>query len=263
MKPSIQLVAVFVMFELLVPAFGMSEEEATALKTADTSAQRAAPAVGRFQPLPATPRPPVIQAQGQEAERVAQSINQGRVSKQQLRQTLLNHPNPRIREKAQEAQNFSTYQSTKVVAPNSVTLTPQAAYSSLPTAWLQFYGANVVNEPSGVTTFVMPDSSGPGAAPIGGTISKALANLDIVIPSTGWYLIDFYGHGHPKATLRAWINDSSLGSYPILESWDMTTSPTPNNHFATVEYFAQGYHNLYFTIDKNVLYLYEVSVEAF
>jgi hypothetical protein len=257
MTRTILLALAFALTGLVVDVAAMGSE-LTAPVSSGTS-----PAASRFQPLPAASKPPLNQAQGQEAERAGKSINQGRLSKQQLRQTLLNHPNPRIREKAQEAQKFSTYQTTKVFAGGSVTLTPQAAYSPLPTAWLQFYGANVVNEPSGVATFIMPESSGPGAAPIGGTISKAMANLDIAIPSTGWYLIDFYGYGHPKATLRTWIDDSSLGSYPVLESWDMTTSPTPYSHFTTAEYLAKGWHNFYFTIDKNVLYLYEVSVEAF
>src|SRR5262245_44753124 len=55
------------------------------------------PSASQYQPLPAAPIQPLIQAKRAEAEQARKNINQGRLSKQQLRQTLLNHPNPRIR----------------------------------------------------------------------------------------------------------------------------------------------------------------------
>ena len=203
MTQTIYFISGFALAGLVVAAAGMGTELTVPVSPATS------PAASRFQPLPAMARPPVIQAQGQEAERAAKSINQGRLSKQQLRQTLLNHPNAHIRERAQEAAKVSATPSYKASSVNSVTLTPQTAYSSLPNAWLQFFGANLINEPSGVTTYAL--SANFKATPFGGTVAVALASVDIVIPNTGWYLIDFYGYGKPKTTLR--ISANRLASH--------------------------------------------------
>lgn len=58
---------------------------------------------GRFQLLPASPEPPEMLAKRQEADNAQRSINQGRLTKPQLRQVLLTHPDPTIRTKAQQA----------------------------------------------------------------------------------------------------------------------------------------------------------------
>ena len=253
MTQAIYFISAFALAGLVVAAAGRGTE-LTVPVSPGTS-----PPASRFQPLPAAPIQPLIQAKRAEAEQARKSINQGRLSKQQLRQTLLNHPNPRIRGKAQEAQKASTYQSTKVVAPSSVTLTPQVMYSALPTAWLSFFGANIIswaNEPSTVMLEGHFDTYS-----FGGTIVQSVAEVDIVIPSTDWYLIDFYGRGNPKATLRTYT-DPTL-PFIVLESWDMTTSPASNNHFATAEYLAKGGHTFYFTVESKFFDFFEVSIEAF
>lgn len=66
-------------------------------------AQPTPPPPGTFQKWPATPEPPEQKAERQQAEQAAASINQGRLAPQQKRQMLLNHPNPSVRAKAQEA----------------------------------------------------------------------------------------------------------------------------------------------------------------
>jgi len=66
-------------------------------------AQPTPPPPGTFQKWPATPEPPEVKVERQQAEQAAASINQGRLAPQQKRQMLLNHPNPSVRAKAQEA----------------------------------------------------------------------------------------------------------------------------------------------------------------
>jgi len=73
-------------------------------------------------------------------------------------------------------------------------------------------------------------------------------------------LLDVYGNGKPKAALH---KQTSSFNATVVELWDMTTSPTFLNHFATAEYLAQGNHTFYFKIDEGSLYLYEASIEAF
>lgn len=226
----------------------------------------------------ATPEPPEIKAQMQEAENALKGINQGRLSPEQRRQMLLNHPNPRIREKAHEAQRLrmqprsgldsqgsfaslsslwallNPFAATEAQAQQgySITLTPQARSSANPYAFLNLNGVVTYGGSPGFSTYALSNSS---SSTLGYTITKPYAFVYVNLPSAGWYLIDFYGYGKPKATLRK--------SGSVLESWDFTGSPTLYNHFATAEYLAAGSHSFYFTIDQSYLYFYEVSVEAF
>jgi hypothetical protein len=230
--------------------------------------------------LPASPEPPEVTAQMQEAENALKGINQGRLSPQRKRQMLLTHPNPRIREKAQEAQRVKMQPRGSLDSPNAiaslsslwallnpfaateaqaqgsyaVTLTPQQRYSSSPNANLQFVGAMAFGSTS-LAIFLINSSN----SIIGYSTTKPEAVVSVIIPSAGWYLIDFYGSGKPKATLRKYAS----GQYPVLETWDMTTSPTSLNHFATAEFLAQGNHQFYFTVDTASLLFFEVSIEAF
>ena len=230
--------------------------------------------------LPASPEPPEVTAQMLEAENALKGINRGRLSPQQKRQMLLTHPNPRIREKAQEAQrvklqprgsldspgSFATLPSlwtllnpfvaTEAQAQGSyaITLTPQARSSANPIAYLNLYGT-VAKGSTGTAVFSTYQLSNFSDSTLGNTFTKPYAYVVVVLPSAGWYLIDFYGGGKPKATLRT--------STAVLESWDMTASPAYYNHFATSEYLAQGLHVFYFTVDTAYLYFYEVSIEAF
>jgi hypothetical protein len=227
---------------------------------------------------PANPEPPEIKVQMQEAENALKGINQGRLSPPQRRQMLLTHPNARIREKAQEAQRLKTqprgsldppyavaslsslwallnpFWATEVLAQAgyAVTLTPQARYSSSPYAALTLHGSYASGGTSGFSYYALQNYSSPN---VGTTITKPHAYISLSLPSAGWYLIDFYGYGKPRATLRQ--------SATVLESWDMTGSPTYYNHFATAEYLAQGSHSFYFTVDSAYLYFYEVTVESF
>jgi hypothetical protein len=226
--------------------------------------------------------PPEIKAQMQEADNAMKGINQGRLSSQQRRQMLLAHPNPRIREKAQEAQRVKLQPRGSLDSPNAVaslsalrgllnpfaateaqaqgsfavTLTPQQLRSSSPSANLIFFGGMVFGSTSGFTQCVLVNSSN---SIVGFATVKPEAIVSVNIPSAGWYLLDFYGNGKPKATLREFVN----GQYPVLETWDMTTSPIGKNHFATAEYLAKGSHSFYFTVDTAQLVFYEASIEAF
>ncbi len=235
---------------------------------------------------PANPEPPEIKALRQEAEQAMKGINQGRLSKQQLRQMLLNHSNLHIREKAQEAQRvkqqprggldsqdffaslsslwtfLNPWTATEALAQGSyaVTLTADARSSSNPPAYLHLHGvatrtfmASMGNPER--TTYTLSNWNG---SPVGLTIKKPNAFLVVWLPRTGWYLIDFYGYGKPKATLR-----KKAQGNPVLESWNMTSSSTFYNHFATLEYLQQGSHIFYLIIDKFELQFFEVSVEEF
>lgn len=78
----------------------------------------------------------------------------------------------------------------------------------------------------------------------------------IIFSNRSLYTLNIGGNGKPSATLRE-------SQTVQLETWNMATSPTLLNHFATAEYLAAGYHYFQFTVDTAYLYLYEVSVEAF
>jgi hypothetical protein len=224
--------------------------------------------------LRASPEPPEVKAQQQEAERVFKKINQGKLSRQQKRSMLLNHRNPRIRAKAQQAvkdqpsPKTSKLSGASVVSEAqegfSVTLTPSKRFSRSPYAYLNFYGAKVIRSDSGLYTYVLEDH---GTRAIGINISRPYAKIYVEVPQTGWYLIDFYGYGKNKARLRILGN-----GYPTLETWEFGASPTFYNHYATAEYLEEGGHTFYFQMDtilsaaiviSNSFTFFEVSVESF
>jgi len=269
------------------------------------------PPVGRFQPLPASPEPPEIIAEQQNAEQALKSINQGRLSPQQKRQLLLNHVKPTIREKAQLAARHTPRQplpasqdSTELQAqqqdaelalksfgqgrlspqqkrqlqlnhpapsasdvyaqpPFSVTLTPQAPYSASPSASLSLHGCSAGGGTAGFTAFTCRNVP---LRPGGHVIAKPYIAVSVTIPRLGWYLLDFYGHGKPKATLeKTMLRITTQVNYlrETLESWDTTASPTFLNHFVTAEYLTQGIHTFYLFIDSSALVFYEASIDEF
>jgi len=235
------------------------------------------------QPLPASQDSTELQTQQQDAEQAIKSINQGRLSPQQRRQLLLNHPNPSIRAKAQEAQRFNRRQMGNLDRPDSlavlpfiwslvnpfsvsdvyaqspfsVTLTPQARYSASPRAWLNLHGCSASGTTAGFTTFMCANTS---VQSVGHVIARPYIAVSVSIPRVGWYLLDFYGYGKPKATLQKYVN---LFTRQTLESWDTTASPTFLNHFATAEYLTQGNHIFYLSIDSSSLLFYEASIDEF
>jgi hypothetical protein len=252
-------------------------------------AARRAPGILR----PASPEPPEMQTQRKRAEQALQGINQGQLSPQQKREMLLNNPNPRIREKAQEAQRAKIQPRGSLDAPKAVaslsslwaalnpfgatdaqaqsrnfspvsagfavTLTPQKPFvGPHPYAILNLYGATVAY--GGSLTSLLYGLSNVQDSCLGCVVQRSQAIVQVHIPVAGWYVIDFYGFGKPKATLRKF---AGVGQYPVLESWDMTTSPIFLNHFATAEYLAQGSHLFYFIVETPDLFFYGVSIEAF
>jgi len=144
-------------------------------------AQPTPPPPGTFQKWPATPETPELKAERQQAEQAAASINQGRLNPQQKRQMLLNHPNPGIRAKAQEAlrskqqPRSSLDQPGQVAAlgsltallnplapavadaqvPFAVTLTGQAPYHATTGSYLNLRGTSVYAGKQGLTAFVL------------------------------------------------------------------------------------------------------------
>jgi len=232
-----------------------------------------------------------MKAERQQAEQAAASINQGRLNPQQKRQMLLNHPNPGIRAKAQEAlrskqQPRSSLDQPGPVAalvslaamlnplapavadaqvPFAVTLTPQVPFHPATGSYLNLRGTSVYAGKQGLTAFVL--SHYPSNAlvigiegALGFRVQKPYVQLSVTIPSDRWYLLDVYGNGKPKAALH---KQTSSFNPTVVELWDMTASPTFLNHFATAEYLAQGNHTFYFKIDEGSLYFYEASIEAF
>jgi hypothetical protein len=216
------------------------------------------------------------------------------LSSQQLRQMLLNHPNSRIREKAQEAQRvnqqprsgldsqdwFASLSSLwgflnpwmvtdaqaqvggvikKLPPKYAFTLTPQQIYVP-PANTIDLLGASAFNGCYAHWCYYLGNGSNGsvGEPPaLGFSVAKPLVHLHAWLPNNGWYMIDFYGTGKPKTTLR------HGNPFTVLESWDMGTSPTYSNHFATVEYLAQGLHDFYFSVDQAHLWFEEVAVEEF
>lgn len=244
-------------------------------------AQLAAKRIPR-QPLPSSPLPPELQALQQGAEQAVKNIDQGRLSLQQKRQLLLNHSNPSIRAKAQEAQRFrprpmgsldrsdslavisslwsllNPFSALDVYAqsPFTVTLTPSARFSASPAAALSLHGCSA----AGSAMFPKVTCANSSISALGYASAKPFVTVSVTIPRTGWYLLDFYGTGKPKATLRKAIN---FFQNTTLESWDTTASPTDWNHFATAEYLAQGYHTFFFSIDSSSLVFWEASIDEF
>lgn len=235
------------------------------------------------QPLPASPDSTELLAQQQDAELALKRIEQGRLSPQQKRQLLLNHPAPSIRAKAQEAQRFNHRQmgsfdrpdSLAVLpfilsllnpfsvsdvyaqSPFSVTLTPQTRYSATHRASLSLHGCSAGGGTAGFTAFNCTNFS---VQSVGHVIARPYIAVSVTIPRLGWYLLDFYGYGKPKATLQKHVN---LFTRQNLESWDTTASPTFLNHFATAEYLTQGNHTFYLSIDSSSLWFYEASIDEF
>jgi len=101
---------VLIGYLLIAPAIGL--------------AQPTPPPPGTFQKWPAMPEPPEQKAERQQAEQAAASINQGRLAPQQKRQLLLNHPNPSIRSKAQEALRSKQQPRSSLDQPGPVAALP-------------------------------------------------------------------------------------------------------------------------------------------
>ena len=201
-----------------------------------------------------SPVRPEIAAQRAEAKAATQGIDKGRLSKQQRRQLVLNHPNPRIREKARLAErSLQNLPSPAPKASYSVTLSPNVRSTQDPDAYLNYYGVSVIG-----SSFFLQNL--PLITTIGTTVAVPQASVQLNdLPSTGWYLIDFYGTGNPTATLYTWEG----ADITQVESWDMTSSPTGYNHFVTAEYLEAGFHYFVFTVDTAHLYFHEVTIEAF
>lgn len=183
-----------------------------------------------------------------------QGMEKGRLSRQQRRQLVLNHPNPRIRDKAQLAErSLQTLSRPRPLASYSVTLSPNVRSTQDPDAYLNYYGVSVIG-----SSFFLQNL--PTASAVGTTVAVPQASVQLNdLPSTGWYLIDFYGTGNPTATLYTWEGTDVTQ----VESWDMTSSPTAYNHFVTAEYLEAGFHYFVFTVDTAHLYFHEVTIEAF
>ena len=161
---------------------------------------------------PASPARPEIAAQLAEAKGATLGISKGRLSKQQKRQLGLNHPNPRIREKARLAElSLRTQPKALAKTSYSVTLTPDVRSTEDPEAYLNYYGVSVIG-----SSFFLQNL--PLVSPVGTTVAVPQASVQLNdLPSTGWYLIDFYGTGKPTATLYTWEGTSVT---PV-ESWDI------------------------------------------
>ena len=200
---------------------------------------------------PSGPVPLEITAQRAKAIQARQHMKKGWLTKRQKRQLVLKHTNPQIRAKARQAER-SLQKRAPILSPisYSVTFTPDMSRVTSPDASLNFFGVSVLG-----STFWLQYHSD---ATLGTSLTSPLVTLQVDLPSTGWYLIDFYGTGQPTATLHTWDN----GYIPV-ESWDMTSSLTGYNHFVTAEYLEEGLHYFQFTVDTAYLYFNEVTIEAF
>jgi hypothetical protein len=203
---------------------------------------------------PSSPIRPEIAAQRAEAKAAMQGIEKGRLSKPQRRQLVLDHPSPRIREKARLAErSLQDLPRPRPTTSYSVTLSPNVRSTQDPDAYLNYYGVSVIG-----SSFFLQNL--PIVSAVGTTVAVPQASVQLNdLPSTGWYLIDFYGTGNPTATLYTW-EDADITQ---VESWDMTSSPTAYNHFVTAEYLEAGFHYFVFTVDTAHLYFHEVTIEAF
>jgi hypothetical protein len=212
------------------------------------------PPVKKGKLWPSSPVRPEIAAQRAEAKAAMQGIEKGRLSKQQRRQFVLNHSNPQIREKARLAErSLQNLPGPPAKTGYSVTLTPDVRSSQDPDAYLNYYGVSVIS-----SSFFLQNL--PIASAVGTTVAVPQASVQLNdLPSTGWYLIDFYGTGNPSSTLYTWEG----ADLTQVESWDMTNSPTAYNHFVTAEYLEAGFHYFVFTVDTAHLYFHEVTIEAF
>lgn len=264
-------------------------------------AQPTPPPPGKFQKWPATPEPPEMLAERKQAEQAAASINQGRLTPQQKRQMLLNHPNPTVRAKAQEALRAKSQPRSSLDLPNpadplaslstllnpfavseanaqtpfAVVLTPQSRFHPPTKSTLTLNGTNASGGSPVFSTFHLKHAPPPAITSglegtLGTGVHKPYATVFLNIPFDGWYLLDFYGYGKPKAALHI-QTVSPLNPtpgqiyylYPVLETWDMTASPTFLNHFVLAEYLQAGAHTFYFKIEQGGLYFYEAAIEAF
>ena len=226
-----------------------------------SSATYSGPAQGEMKPptkeaklWPSSPVRPEIATQRAEAKAAMQGIEKGRLSRQQRRQLILNHPNSRIREKARLAERSSQNLPRPLPTTSySVTLSPNVRSTQDPDAYLNYYGVSVIG-----SSFFLQNL--PLVTGIGTTVAVPQASVQLNdLPSTGWYLIDFYGTGNPTATLYTWEG----ADITQVESWDMTSLPTAYNHFVTAEYLEAGFHYFVFTVDTAHLYFHEVTIEAF
>ncbi len=240
------------------------------------------PPAGKFQALPAEPEPPEMLAERRHVQQALQSISQGRLNPLQKRQLLLNHPNAAIRAKAQEAQRMKgqphgsldmprplaalsslwtllnpfAVSEADAQTPFAITWTPAIRFTVNPISYTHFRNFSSFGDyESGTVSYHFGSSA---QAPTGQGVPSPSVFVYFNVPSDGWYLIDVYGYGKPKATLR-----KGTSPYTVLEAWDMSTSPTFLNHFVTAEYLARGGHNIYFKLESGGLYFYEMSVESF
>jgi hypothetical protein len=245
---------------------------------------------------PGTPRqsggePSDSQVERQEAEQDLKRINQGRLTTQQLRHILLNHPDPVVRKKAQEAQRVQPFRSgfnvhepldllsflwnfvNPFVATEahaqlaySVRLTPQTPFSPLPNnAYMSLYGASLTTTSSGATTYLLKNES-CFRAPTQSS-GPPMHNVKVIQTASGppgWYLIDFYGAGGGKATLHGY---NFYGhSYFVWQAWSgpNTSAGGLGSHYVTVEYFTQGpVESLFFSVDQGSFTFAEVLIEKF
>jgi hypothetical protein len=80
--------------------------------------------------------------------------------------------------------------------------------------------------------------------PINHSVTLPFIRVEVSVPTTGWYLLDFTGAGNPRATLYTLTS----GAFPSLEYWDYASKPSPTLHLATVEQLAAGNHTFYLVI---------------
>jgi hypothetical protein len=88
-------------------------------------------------------------------------------------------------------------------------------------------------------------------------IRKPVVRLDVRVPISGWYMINFETYGGAKAHLRTYLN----GSMQTVEGWDSrSTSGSYKDHPALLNLGA-GYHSLYWILDGGSPYIYRVTVQ--
>jgi len=88
-------------------------------------------------------------------------------------------------------------------------------------------------------------------------VRRPMAILRLVVPSSGWYMINFETYGGAKAHLRTLVN----GSMQTVEDWNSTrTSGSWKDHPALLNLGA-GYHSLYWVVDGGGPFIYRVTVQ--
>jgi hypothetical protein len=239
------------------------------------------------------------QVERQDAQTVLSSIQQGRLTSEQLRQLLLTHPDPKIRSKALKAQGGKPQRSGELLlgestpllsffwnlvnpfaavdanaqAPVSIRLTPQNPYSPPPAgttyngAYMNMYSAAVTTTYSGTTTYQL----NPPPLLVRTPPSPTPSNPTSVAPShqikvtlnypgpPGYYIIDVYGVGGANAKLYRYNYYGH--SYLFAQSW---AGGPGTQHYITVENFNQGLlETFYFSVGQSPFALAEVWIQQF